>query len=216
MKGLRLAIALSFLLAAAAAAQTPPPVVKPPEIPPFDGRQGYVVYPDTMDVPSHEEAAECVARALAQAVPAARVLPPERFRDAFYPWMEPATKPRNQPQQEEWLKRPLVQARAREIGLRYLVIVHGRHMETSIGVGHCGINPCPGRGIFTSHAEVSLSIWDIEARDLLGRAEAEAEEKGFEGVLVFIPINISPDTAAPVCAEAAAAAAKAMAAGTPR
>ncbi len=187
------------------------------EIPPIAGAEGYVVYPAVLDMVDQEEAAACIAAAIARDAPQARAIDPARFRDALYPWMEPTTKPRYEDQMQALARMPQIQERLSQLELRYLIQVDGRRNDGT----YRGTTACTGAGCFSAGSQsmassLSATVWDLREIRALGGIDARSSGTGVDLVVGIIPIVFIPYTGARVCTEAGDAIGRAVAAGTPK
>jgi len=70
-------------------------------------------------------AMDCVGRRLAQAQPPFQVIPADKVRLEFFPWLEPSTAPKSLEDLQRWAADPAIRNKMRAIGARYLLEFHG-------------------------------------------------------------------------------------------
>ena len=125
---------------------------------------------------------------------AVRVLTEQNFVDATFPWFEPRTAPLNMEDLANVIDRPMIAARIREIGVRYLVWIEGstrRSGET--GTLQCtvvtgGLPACFGFLSWENGANYEASVWDVRNGTAAGTLSSEASGTSFvPAVVVPLP-----------------------------
>ena len=144
----------------------------------------------------------CVGERLAQMTPPFEVIPADRMRLEFFPWLEPATAPKSAEAMRTWLAEPAIEAKLRSIGVHYLLEFRGG-TKTAIprGAMVCSLG-CFGL-LWGSH-ESGFSAYVV---DLWGDTELRgASVTRRSGVYVpafFLPLPILAQTQASACEEMA-------------
>ena len=149
----------------------------------------------------------CVGRRLAQASPPFEVIPADRVRLEFFPWLEPSTAPKTVEAVRRWLADPAIQNKMRAIGARYLLEFHGE-TKTDIpgggilcGAGYGG-GGCLGFAWGSRESSFSASLLDI--REGGTPLDASATQRGGVYVPAFLlPIPIMAQTETKACDELA-------------
>jgi len=121
------------------------------------------------------DAVECAEEAIRAAAPGTRIVPAEQFRDALFPWFEPATQPRSEDALATLLAKPLVADRIAQLGVRYVIAVG----EPSTSEGEAtGLHPIlvgiplPA-GVMWSERKstISATVWDLVQGTSAGTVE---------------------------------------------
>ncbi len=142
----------------------------------------------------------CVRQAMLKTNPSLKFVPVEEFRDALYPWFEPATAPDNPDALAEVLKRRVVQQRIATLGVRYVVSVGGGTWEGEdkgfILAGH----GCIGFAWKDRESALDATVWDLKDAAMAGTLEASAS--GTAAILCYgVPIPLISPTETEACAE---------------
>ena len=143
---------------------------------------------------TEDEFVSCVSGAVNSGAGAVPVLTEQDFMDATFPWFEPRTAPLNMQDLAEVLGRPLIGARIREIGVRYLVWIEGTTQRSDeSGTLQCtvvtgGIPACFGFLSWENGANYEASVWDVREGTVVGSLSSEATGTSFvPAVVVPLP-----------------------------
>ena len=143
---------------------------------------------------TEDEFVSCVSGAVNSGAGAVPVLTEQDFMDATFPWFEPRTAPLNMQDLAEVLGRPLIGARIREIGVRYLVWIEGTTQRSDeSGTLQCtvvtgGIPACFGFLSWENGASYEASVWDVREGTVVGSLSSEASGTSFvPAVVVPLP-----------------------------
>lgn len=80
-------------------------------------------------------AESCIGHRLAESSPPLEVIPIDRIRLEFFPWLEPAVVPKSREAMRQWLQNEEVQTQLRALGVRYfLEFLGGTKMDTEGGM----------------------------------------------------------------------------------
>ena len=121
------------------------------------------------------------------------VMSEREFMDELFPWFEPRTAPLNMKDLTDVISRPLISARIRDIGVRYLVWVEGTTVRSEeSGALQCtvvsgGIPACFGFLSWESGSDYEASVWDINRGINVGKLSSEASGTSIVPALV-VPI----------------------------
>ena len=77
----------------------------------------------------------CIGDRLAEYSPPLNLIPIDRIRLEFFPWLEPAVAPKSQEAMRQWLRDEVVQTQLRALGIRYFLEFRGgTRMDTEGGM----------------------------------------------------------------------------------
>ncbi len=143
---------------------------------------------------TEDEFVACVSSSVNSGADAVPVLTEQDFMDATFPWFEPRTAPLNMQDLAEVINRPLIGARIREIGVRYLVWIEGTTQRSDeSGTLQCtvvtgGIPACFGFLSWENGANYEASVWDVREGTIAGSLSSEASGTSFvPAVVVPLP-----------------------------
>lgn len=121
--------------------------------------------------------AECVDRAMRESAPALNTMPGSKFRDALYPWFEPAAAPATVDELTVLLARPAVKRRVAELKVRFVVVVSGNTSGDSRGFFDCGAGyggaGCLGVESWDRETRISAAVWDLTQGSSVGDVTAK-------------------------------------------
>lgn len=164
--------------------------------------------------------AKCVRRALHRTSPTLRMIPPQEFRDALFPWFEPGTAPGTPEQLALLLEKPLLQDAITRLGVRYVISVRGSSTHgDSKGAIFCGAGygggGCLGFAWVDRESTMSAVVWDLEQP--LSSGTVDITVSGTIYVPAFIlPIPIPVFTETRACTEIAQRLAQFLGSGGPQ
>jgi hypothetical protein len=144
----------------------------------------------------------CVGERLARLTPPFEVIPADRVRLEFFPWLEPGTAPKSAKDVRNWLADPAIEAKMHSIGVRYLLEFRGG-TTTAIPEGAmlCSLG-CYGF-IWGSHESAfSAYVMDIQGDSELGSASVTRRSGVYIPAFVF-PVPLLAPTQASACEEMA-------------
>ena len=143
---------------------------------------------------TEDEFVACVSSSVNSGADAVPVLTEQDFMDATFPWFEPRTAPLNMQDLADVISRPLIGARIREIGVRYLVWIEGTTQRSDeSGTLQCtvvtgGIPACFGFLSWENGANYEASVWDVREGTVVGSLSSEASGTSFvPAVVVPLP-----------------------------
>lgn len=152
-------------------------------------------------------AMNCVGHRLGQSTPPVTVIPIDAVRLAFFPWLEMSTAPKTLEGLRNWLSEPAVRQKARAIGARYLVELHGgTRTEWSGGIacgGGYGGGGCLGLAWGDRMSAFSALVLDMWGGDAVSETSATQRGDVFVPALI-LPIPIIAPTEGKACDELAA------------
>ena len=136
----------------------------------------------------------CLSNHVSRGPSAVPVLTEQHFVDATFPWFEPRTAPLNMEDLANVIGRPMIAARIREIGVRYLVWIEGSTQRSDeSGTLQCtvvtgGIPACFGFLSWENGANYEASVWDVRNGTAAGTLSSEASGTSFvPAVVVPLP-----------------------------
>lgn len=145
--------------------------------------------------------ADCVHDAMSETEPDLAIMPGRKFRDALYPWFEPATFPTSVDELTALLARPAVKRRIEELNVRYVAVVDGntsRRNEGSFictGGGYGG--GCLGYSSEDRESRITAALWDLEQGASAGEVSAKTTGTNVSiGVLVPVLFFSATESAA--------------------
>ena len=144
---------------------------------------------------------ECVNEEMQEAAPALEIMPARKFRDALYPWFEPATAPDHIDELTALLSRPAVKQRIGELDVRYVAVVGGhttRENEGAFGCFAAGHGAgCLGLGTEDRESQFSAAVWDLKQGTSAGEITAKTSGTNvYIGVIVPIMFFSATESAA--------------------
>lgn len=128
---------------------------------------------------------DCVSRRLESEKSGIGVMSEEEFVDATFPWFEPRTAPLSTGDLTKVISEPLVSARIKDIGVRFLIWIEGTTERTGeSGSLQCavmagGIPSCFGFLTWEDDSNYEASIWDVKSGMSVGRVSSEAMGTSF-------------------------------------
>lgn len=123
---------------------------------------------------------DCISRRLENAKEGIGVMSEDQFVDATFPWFEPRTAPLNTVDLTKVISEPLVSARIKDIGVRFLIWIEGTTERTGeSGQLQCavmagGVPTCFGFLTWEDDSKYEASIWDVKTGTSVGRVSSEA------------------------------------------
>ncbi len=167
---------------------------------------GIVLLPKASD---DDEWLSCIEKGIRDGAPAVQFIGFEQFRDAMFPWFEPAVDQPTTP--ETWAERlaePRIAEGAAELGARYALLVGGA-TENGPGNGSlsCSFSPwgggCFGFTSGTRHTGLQLTLVDFVRKEVV--KDIEVSESGtYTWIGVLVPIPIIDPTETEACRKASA------------
>ncbi len=146
--------------------------------------------------------AQCVLEAMGDAEPDLEMMPGGAFRDALFPWFEPASAPANADELAALLARPAVERRVAELAIRYVVVAAGSTTEEAEGFFFCGGSGpgvgCLGFSTQDRESRMTAAVWDLERGTSAGQLTANATGTNVAIGLV-VPIFFFSDTQTAAC-----------------
>ena len=136
----------------------------------------------------------CVSNNVAKGGDGISVIDEAAFRDAVFPWFEPRTAPLNTSDLPELMATPVLAARLRELGLRYLVWIDGSTVRTdSAGSMTCSVTAagagCFGFLTWENDSSYEASVWDVRNGAAVGRVSSDAVGTSYvPAVVVPVPL----------------------------
>ena len=195
--------ALAMLAGASACVTHPEADVQATEFNPSNLASGEMVAV-LSDLYTREQAGfvDCIMEEMREAAPELAIMPVRKFRDALYPWFEPATTPDHIDELTVLLGRPAVKRRIEELDVRYVAIVGGRTDSENDGafgcVGAYAGAGCLGVSTEDRHSHFSAAVWDLKQGDSAGTITAKTSGTSvFVGVIV--PIMFFSATESATC-----------------
>jgi hypothetical protein len=146
---------------------------------------------------------KCLIRGISNANPDLQVMSGKNFRDALFPWFELGIMPQNPDDLAKLFRKPVVQKRIEELGIRYVVSLSGgtivKEPEGGIGCGG-GYGGAFCLGVITWDKETQFFsiIWDSKIQDYIGKIEETATGTSWFAAVFIFPIGLpsSPDRVA--------------------
>jgi hypothetical protein len=146
---------------------------------------------------------DCVTSRVKRGRHGITVFSDEQFVDALFPWFEPRTMPTGPEALPELFKRPEVEKRLSDSGVRYIIWVRGDTEKSSSGGSlSCAIAPgaggCFGLAWWENDSSYAAAIWDIRGGKSAG--EVSADVHGTSVIPAFIiPLPLIARTKAAAC-----------------
>jgi hypothetical protein len=202
---MRLALAV-VLICISACVPVPSPPISSLDVPPAADIEALAAGQSLAVLAGFEKtdawSTDCLTGHLQDALPQVKVLDDTAARNAFFPWLERGwSLPMSDPAVAGFLARPHVLAKARELGLRYLLVVH--HEDETFGdLAEGGF---AGVGFYKNTDRIDVTVIDLEAACCRRGGEASAAGVvGYGHALIYGFVLLSPtETAA--CARLASA-----------
>ena len=130
------------------------------------------------------------------------IYPDKAFIDAMFPWLEPRTAPMSSDGMNVLLDDPVLAARVRETGVRFMIWIEGEtDTIDSAGSMSCAILPAPvclGFGWWEKRSKYEVSVWDVRNRSAVGKVAVNASGTSYMPALV-IPVPMIARTEAAAC-----------------
>jgi hypothetical protein len=135
---------------------------------------------------------DCLGRRMVNS--SMQVVTEQEFVDAFYPWFEPRTAPKNLKRLTRIMQEPIMQEKVRTEKIRYLVWLdgevesHGMTGAMSCGMGPTGLG-CFGYTSWDKNVTFEAIVWDLV--DLTEEARIRVDSEGTSyviGVVAPIPL----------------------------
>lgn len=148
------------------------------------------------------EFATCVHEAMLETAPNLALMPGHEFRDALYPWFEPATLPADVEELSMLISKPAVKRRIEELAVRYVVVIAGNTDRQNEGSFTC-VATYSGAGCLGFSSEertsrLSAALWDVEQGASAG--EVTAKTAGTRvSIGVIVPILFFSATESAAC-----------------
>ncbi len=144
----------------------------------------------------------CVHRAMRDAEPELKIMPGRKFRDAFFPWLEPSTAPANADEFGAMLARPAVKRRVEELAIRYVVVAAGSTTGKNEGFFFCGGAAhgagCLGLSWMDIESRVTAAVWDLKQGTSAGQLTANTTGTTV-AIGLIVPIFFISATEAAAC-----------------
>ena len=152
---------------------------------------------------TEDDFVDCVTSRVKRGRHGITVFSDEQFVDALFPWFEPRTMPTGPEALPELFKRPEVEKRLSDSGVRYIIWVRGDTEKSSSGGSlSCAIAPgaggCFGLAWWENDSSYAAAIWDIRGGKSAG--EVSADVHGTSVIPAFIiPLPLIARTKAAAC-----------------
>ena len=161
---------------------------------------------------------KCVTKAVHQANPSDKVIPPDEFRRVVFPDLEFSEAPHSVESFKLLLDDPTFLDRIAPLGLRYLVIASSTNREDKNTWGHCSAGymslACLGGVVWDKSSQIAGVILDLkQARTLPAELSATASGKSEFGFFIIVPYAFRADTRSAACDVFGKAVAKAIVSG---
>ena len=184
------------------------PVVRPTlraARPPFRGTGpgAIVVVPDlrTWSYTDSGKARSCIGGRLAAYSPPLELLPIDRIRMDFFPWLEPAVAPKSRDGMQRWLHEEAVQAQLRASGIRYFLEFRGGTKMDMKGAILC---PYGCLGFMWGSRQSSFSAYLVDVQISKALADETVVRRGRVFVPAFLlPVPLIAATKSAACQELA-------------
>jgi hypothetical protein len=146
---------------------------------------------------------DCITSRIQRGRNGINVFSDEQFVDALFPWFEPRTMPSGPEALPDLLKRPEVEKRLSESGVRYIIWVRGDTEKSSSGGSlSCAIAPgaagCFGLAWWENDSSYAAAIWDIQGGKSAGEVSADVHGTSVIPALI-IPLPLIARTKAAAC-----------------
>lgn len=129
--------------------------------------EGIVIQGDPRHLDQETELLECLRDGIEEADPPLRIIPTQEFRDAFFPWFEPSTSPKDEADFERVLAEPRVQAKLASMNVRHFVSLKADTSETEMGGVEMIAVGATGN---TRTSRVTAEVVDLRSGEALGEA----------------------------------------------
>ena len=121
----------------------------------------------------------CVSNSVRHGRNGINVIDEQKFRDAMFPWFEPRTAPLHTSDLPEIISQPFLAKRLRQLGLHYLVWIHGDTNRTDSGGSMTCSVTAAGAGCFgfltwENNSSYEATVWDIRTGQSVGKISSDA------------------------------------------
>lgn len=146
-------------------------------------------------------AKSCIGERLAEYSPPLELLPIDRVRLEFFPWLEPAVAPKSRDEMRRWLDDDAVQAQLRALGVHYFLEFRGGTKMDTQGGMLCSYG-CLGFIWGSRQSSFSVDLLDVRKNGAL--TEETAVRRGRVIVPAFLlPVPLIAATKTAACEELA-------------
>lgn len=151
-----------------------------------------------------DEVVDCIGRSIRNTNPSLQIVPPEEFRRAAFPDLEPEAAPRSPDSIALLLTHPVFRERISALNIRYLIVVGGatEYPRRSGGI-YCGGAGhgagCLGLIVWDKETRLAASVIDLKRARPAGEVKATASGNPWFGVFLIFPIGLPAPTEASAC-----------------
>lgn len=141
-------------------------------------------------------AESCIGHRLAEYSPPLEVIPIDRIRLEFFPWLEPAVAPKSREAMRQWLQEEAVQTQLRALGVRYFLEFRGGTKMDTQGGMLCSYGCL---GFIWGHRQSSFSAYLLDVRRNGTWTEETVVRRGrviVPALLLPVPLIAATKTAA--------------------
>ncbi len=151
-----------------------------------------------------DEVVDCIGRSIRNANPSLQIIPPEEFRRAAFPDLEPEAAPRSPDSIALLLTHPVFRERISALNIRYLIVVGGAtEYPQKSGEISCFGGPhgaaCLGLIIWDKETRMAASVIDLKRARPAGEVTVTASGNPWFGVFLFYPIGLPAPTEPSAC-----------------
>ena len=175
------------------------------EAPIIAGDEAVVVITNRQDaiVEAEKSFIDCLNGRLSSLRKRVNIITESRFKDEMFPWFESRLAPTDPESVKIMLEQPEISQKATNLGVRYLVWIHGESAATNKqGSLSCSFSPagggCFGMLSWDNNSTYEASIWDLEESRSLGVISSEATGTSVMPALI-VPIPIIARTKTASC-----------------
>lgn len=172
------------------------------QVEPIEADESIVVLKPGRNLEEENDFSVCVREALQDRKPDVKLANLDTFRDAMFPWFEPGTYPDDPAALRQVLSTPIVQKRAADLNLRYLIAVGGDSFAEETLNLHPGVLPAGtvwGKG----KTDLAAAVWDFKKAGSPGSITVDTYGySGFAQWVIFFGIFYA-NTEALACEEVA-------------
>lgn len=148
------------------------------------------------------EFSDCVHEAMLESAPDLALMPGHEFRDALFPWFEPATLPAGVEELSALISKPVVKRRIEDLQVRYVAVIAGNTDRLNEGSFNCvaaysGAG-CLGFGSEERTSRLSAALWDVEQGAFAGEITATTAGTNVS-IGVIVPILLFSATESAAC-----------------